>query len=141
MNLKDRIKSDSNNLNNNNTQIQQLQMQIQTLSSDNSKLMKLCQELQKENDNLRNKQGLMLKEQQNDLQNENTTLSTLVDESNVMAVERANRERDEAIREKKKIIEKTENKIKEINSKKLCTFILYYGIILIVERYFNISKW
>lgn len=50
------------------------------------------------------------------MQNENTTLSTLVDESNVMAVERANRERDEAIREKKKIIEKTENKIKEIKS-------------------------
>lgn len=50
------------------------------------------------------------------MKSENTTLTTLVDESNVMAVERANRERDEAIREKKKIIEKTENKIKEIKS-------------------------
>lgn len=80
-----------------------LQEELRKVLTDLSDITRLNQQLSIENDNLRNRGGWMLREQQEKLEREiadvrvrNSNLVRLVNMSNVQAVERANKERKDA---------------------------------------------
>ena len=81
-----------------------LQEELRKVLTDLSDITRLNQQLSIENDNLRNRGGWMLREQQEklereiaDVQDQNSRLNRLVNMSNVTAYEKMRRERDDAL--------------------------------------------
>ena len=103
-----------------------LQEELRKVLTDLSDITRLNQQLSIENDNLRNRGGWMLREQQEklereiaDVQNQNSRLNRLVNMSNVTAYEKMRRERDDALNqvaeERQKTIMAKKNFREDIN--------------------------
>ena len=103
-----------------------LQEELRKVLTDLSDITRLNQQLSIENDNLRNRGGWMLREQQEklergiaDVQDQNSRLNRLVNMSNVTAYEKMRRERDDALNqvaeERQKTIMAKKNFREDIN--------------------------